>query len=435
MSSHSSLPRTRAPRSSFARGLAALSLFCLCGLLLALLWCERQPARQFQRGMQAVRARDWEGVNYAHLALSGAAGYETRDSLFRGALQVAQRQTEPALDELHFAAKNEETRAAAYELAGEALYVQQNFRAAEASFRRALALDPDLSAAHRQLAAAYYDVGLMGEALSHLQRLAELEPLDPRPHQVMGVIHMDFGNSSAAVEDFEESLRRGPSQVDRQEMLLELAQCQRQLHRYDDARRTLETSDESPEALALLADVWYRQGEREQARRCAQAALDRAADQRLALLVLGRIAFDERRFDEAVTSLHQAAKTAPKDADIRYSLATALRECGRAEDAAAEMRAADELYQKGTLAQTMLQQTAAEPYNAELRYRLGELADELGAPDIAQTWFQATLLLAPGHRQARAKLSGRLTSPRDAERPESFAGKRVPTAAPPAENP
>ncbi|HJT32419.1 MAG TPA: tetratricopeptide repeat protein [Pirellulales bacterium] len=428
-------PPLRGRRSPIGRQLLVLVGAALVGMLLALLWNEHQPARQFQRGMQAVRARDWEGVNYAHLALSGAAGYETRDSLFRGALQVAQRQPEPALEELHFAAKNEATRAAAYELAGEALYAQDNFRAAEASFRRALVLDPDLSAAHRQLAAAYYDVGLMGEALSHLQRLAELEPLDPRPHQVMGVIHMDFGNSSAAVEDFEESLRRGPSQVDRQEMLLELAQCQRQLHRYDDARRTLEACDESAETLALLADVWYRQGEREQARRCAQAALDRAADQRLALLVQGRIAFDERRFDEAVLSLDQAAKTAPTDADIRYSLATALRECGRAEDAAAEMRAADELYQKGTQAQSMLQQAAAEPYNAELRYRLGVLAEELGAPDIAQTWFQATLLLAPGHRQARAKLSGRPASPRDAERPESFASKRVPTAAPPAKNP
>jgi tetratricopeptide (TPR) repeat protein len=368
------------------------------------LWHEQAPAQQFSRAMNAFRSRDWERVQYDLLSLKTASGYESRSILFSAALRLQRREFGQALEELELAAAHPEIRATALTLAGEALYGQGKFRAAERAFRLALQVDKDEIEAHRWLAVAYYDIGLMTAALTHLQRVADLDPHDARPHRIMGVIHMDHGNPAAAVDDFEESIRREPEQPDRDDILLELAQCQRQLHRYDDARKTLSIVGVSANSLALLADIDYHQGRAEDAKKRAQAALKLAENQRLALLVLGKIAFDERNFADAVKTLTQAGRVAPKDYDIRYALSTSLRVVGRNAEAEAELRAAERLHDLEKRAEDLLQQAIAEPEDADVRYQLGTVAEQLGLDQLAETWFRAATLLAPDSQRARAKL-------------------------------
>lgn len=371
--------------------------------LAALAYADR-PEAHFSRGLAALRARDWERLDYEYRALAGTRGYEARCSLFAGALRLQESDFDGALNELAYAKGQRETAVDAWVLGGQALYAQGKLRPAEVALGRALTIDPDHVDAHRWLAIAYYDIGLMTEALSHFQKVADLEPGDARPHRIMGVVRMDHGNLSAAASDLEESLRRDPRQPDRQQILVELAQCQERLHRYEEALRTLNKCSESAESQALAASIRYGQARPDDAQRLATRALELDPEERLALLVLGKLAIDRRQADSALALLGRAAEAAPTDSDVRFSLAVALRASGQVERAQAEMDAAQKLKDLREQSDKLFQQTIKEPYNAELRYQLGLLAEQAALASVAETWFRAAVLLAPDHLLAQAKV-------------------------------
>ncbi|MGH7140003.1 MAG: tetratricopeptide repeat protein, partial [Pirellulales bacterium] len=262
----------------------------------------------------------------------------------------------------------------------------------------------DLIDAHRWLAIAYYDIGLMDETLRHLQRVAELDPRDPRPHRIMAVIHMDHGSNALAVEDFEESLGRDSRQLDRQEILEELSQAQIGLKRYEDALRTLDACEQTAKVLAMRADASYSLSNPADTRRLAQAALDSDSEQRLALLVMGKLALDDRRHEEAVKILSQAARVARADYDVQYTYYTALRAAGRTQDAEKQLAVTEELRQRHDEFNALVEDVVADPYNAQIRYHLGILAGQLDMPRIAQSWLKAAVALNPNHALARNEL-------------------------------
>lgn len=386
-------------------GKVFVSAVALSGVVaLAILGRNQAPRQRLGRALQAMDAADWERVQYEYIALKNVRGYESQTGLLAGALRLQAGELDLALDELEFAAVHAETRVRALVLAGEALYAKDNFHLAERTLRAAVMIDADCIEAHRWLATAYYDIGLMNEALSHFQRVADLDPSDPRPHRIMGVLRMDHGNPSSAADDLEESLRRDPHQIDADQIRLELAQCQERLHRFHDAQRTLDACGESAGKLALLASMRHAEGRADEAQRLARAALQLAAEQRLALLVLGKIAFDDRRFADAVEFLSQAAEAAPKDHDIRYTLAIALRAGGQTDDAKRELEAAEALRRLRERSEELFRSALAEPANADLRYELGLLAEEVDMFALAESWFRAAVMLAQDHPKARAKL-------------------------------
>lgn len=390
--------------ASTRRTVLAVVLAVACaGLLTALGWNER-PTRQFQRALAALQARDWERLQYREPTLARRSSFEPHHGLVAAALLLEEKQFKPALRTLRYALRHRDTRAIALVVAGQALYGQNRFRDAELNFKNALQLNPGLADAHRWLAIGYYDIGLMPEAAVQFQRVAELDPDDPRPHRILADIHMDLGAHAIAVENFQESLRRDPRQVDRQEILVELAQAQLWLKRLDDALQTLSQCDDTAEALAMRADCLYARGDSAEACRLAQRALKTEPDQRLALLVLGRLAFDVREYAQAVDLLSRAVKVAPNDYDLRYSLMTALRAAGRIQQAEEELSAAEKLRELRERFDDLVHQASAAPYDADIRYQLGVLADRLELTRAAGSWFKAAVALDPRHQLALKEL-------------------------------
>lgn len=401
------------PRKSCARGqrpaalgrwLLPLPLVAVTALGLAALAYADRPEAHFRRGLAALRVRDWERLGYEYRALAGARGYEARASLFAGALRLQESDFDGALNELAYAKGQQETAVDAWVLGGQALYAQGKLRPAEVAWGKALAIDPNHLDAHRWLAIAYYDIGLLSEAIDHFQKVADLDPNDPRPHRILGVMRMDYGNLAAAADDLEESLRRDARQPDREQILIELANVQDRLHRYEDAIRTLNECEESAESVALAASIRYAQGRPKDAERLAKRALEFDSQERLALLVLGKLAVDIRQPETALKLLEQATAAAPNDSDLRYSLGVALRAAGQPERAQAEMDAAQRLKEVRERSDELIRQTVHEPYNADLRYKLGVLAEEAGMANLADTWYRAALLLDPDHRLAHIKV-------------------------------
>ncbi|HVX12438.1 MAG TPA: tetratricopeptide repeat protein [Pirellulales bacterium] len=394
------LARRRPKNGRFA---AVLIGIVATGLLTGL-WFYGRPVHHVHAGLATLKSRDWERLQYELLALPHSSEYAKPSSLFSAALKLERREFVSAHRELRFAADDASLRPLAWLLAGEALYAQNRFREAEINFKRALELDPDLIDAHRWLAIAYYDIGLMHEAVVHLRRVAELDPSDARPHRVMAVIHMDLGSNAISVEDFEESFRRNPRQPDRADMLVELAGGQLSLKRYDDALQTLAACEETAEVMSMRADALYSLGDAAQAKRLAQRALAAEPQQRLSLYVLGKIALGDRHYEEAVDFFTRGAKIAPSDYDMQYMLVTALRAAGQTEEAEKRLELAEQLRLVREEFDSLLTRAIDEPYNADIRYQLGILADRLNMPHLAQSWLKAAVVLDPGHGLAQRAL-------------------------------
>jgi len=232
------------------------------------------PARLFQAGVEAFAQNDPDAVQTAAEALQGVEGYGPHAHVLEGMILLRRGRLFEAITQFGYGKDHPDTRVLAYALSGEALYKGRQFRDAERILSTAIRLDPSQTDAHRWLAALYYDIGAMGRALEQLRAVADQAPDDPRPHRLRGLIHKDFENYAEAVNDYRESLRRGPDQPDKNDVLVELAECLVKLRRHPEALETLGQCPRSAETLSLQAECQYAQGDaaRAQAARRSAAA-------------------------------------------------------------------------------------------------------------------------------------------------------------------
>jgi Flp pilus assembly protein TadD len=76
---------------------------------------------------------------------------------------------------------------------------------------------------------------------------------------------------------------------------------------------------------------------------------------------LGRVAFRQKSYEEALKHLLAATKLLPELSEPRYLLASTYRELGRAEEARREFQRHAELQKKGRDRELDLMQTALNP--------------------------------------------------------------------------
>jgi TolB-like protein/Tfp pilus assembly protein PilF len=79
-------------------------------------------------------------------------------------------------------------------------FLQWNWTLAEAAFRKAIALDPSYSPAHRLLGTVLSQSARHEEAIAHLRRSRELDPLYAMNHSQSALIAFQAGDYSAAVQ-------------------------------------------------------------------------------------------------------------------------------------------------------------------------------------------------------------------------------------------
>jgi tetratricopeptide (TPR) repeat protein len=248
-----------------------------------------RPERHFELGLQALEAHDLRRLRAEALALQGRSGFEPHARLLQGAWLLRVDKPRDALEELKDAVEHPQTRFQALVLAGEALCRVKQYRQAEQVLREALGIDPEHAAAHRWMAAIYYDLGAINDALHHLEKLGDLAQDDPRPYRLMGLIYKDLEEYSRAETAYQESLRRSRRQPDLQEILVELATVQVKLNRYEATLNTLSSCRPSPEVLTLRAECHLFLGRSAQAKELVDRALEEAHQHVPALLLQGAI--------------------------------------------------------------------------------------------------------------------------------------------------
>jgi tetratricopeptide (TPR) repeat protein len=399
----------------------------------------------FQNGLEAVRRNDWKAVQAAAQSLRAVDGYERHLALLEGILLKRDGRFSEALALLGHARRHPDTVAMAYRHSGEILYQTKQLGPAQRVLSAALTLDPDATDARRFLAATYFDTGAMDDAVKELETIVRQTPDDSRPHRLLALIYKDYENYAEAIEEYQISLELDPNQPDRQSLLVDLAESQLALRRFQEAAKTLDQCQPSARVLTAQAECCREEGHPAQAERLAREALGLESGHSNALQLLATLAKEAGDMESSVEYLTKAVDANPRDFRLRYKLGQAYQQLGRLDLAEKHLAVMGELRSLRRRFTDLHTEAITRPGDVEVRYQLGVVASQLGMPDIARHWFVVVLGMSPDHTGAREALasleaeravqnpSQRVEGPDSTGRMEDAVAPGVPVEPPAAE--
>ncbi|MEN3339085.1 MAG: hypothetical protein V7647_2761 [Acidobacteriota bacterium] len=266
-----------------------------------------------------------------------------------------------------------------------------------------LAIDPQSAEAHLLLGVAYRMRGspeLTGEARAELVQALAIKPELVPARVYLAQLYLDLGRAGAAREVLTTGLAQRP---DDPQLGALLAETERQLGHPDRAielaRQVLLRDESLAQAryylgLALL-DAKQRDAAIEELERVVRSGL-KVADANLAL---GAAYIEAGRLDDGIEVLRQGTTIDPLRADMRVTLARALRAKGLLDKAEAQLMLATPKPQSGG-PQFSQQQTGADFY-----FELGLLRRQQGRLQAAADAFKKVLDTQPDRDDAVRELA------------------------------
>lgn len=280
-----------------------------------------------------------------------------------------------------------------YVASGRNLLAQQRLPEAYASFREAVRLAPKEADGYRGLAAAAYDQGAVIEAVGHLERVAELDPTDGRPHRMIGHICADLDKREDAVASFRAALDRNLTPAAAAEVREELAA---QLLKLGDAEAALaqlpprpDVAGDSAQSLAVRTEATWTAAGPEAAAELVRQALGTRPDEPRLLSLLGRIEVDLGNYAEAIAPLEQAAALDQTELTTLQALATAHERLGQADAAQRARQQRTEVQEQLERLTSLSVDADAQPWNAAIREELAAICENLGKQRLAAMWRHA----------------------------------------------
>lgn len=268
----------------------------------------------------------------------------------------------------------------------EALNLSNRKLEAEQLLRTLLAEHPDDPTTHRWLAIVYFDLGAHDLAIPHLNRLAELDPLDFRPYRTLGEIYQEVKLDDQAIRALKEALNRNPPDEVRREASVRLAESLLRQNQFESALSYLPNNDQSVDALTIRGRCLLSLGKKTEARESLEKAIALDRESLPVLLLSADIHASEADAEAEIADLETASRLYPFEPAVHYQLAVAQRTAGRLEKAEQSMnefqRLTDLTVQLSEKSKALLSDSA----NADLRSELADICDQLGRRELAQSW-------------------------------------------------
>jgi tetratricopeptide (TPR) repeat protein len=316
------------------------------------------------------------------------SNYEAYAAILNAAIMNKEGHFQEALEELRPALRSDELRIPATVVEAEALHGLGDSLEGLRILNDLLIDNPDLIEAHRALAAIYVDLEAANVAKDHLLKIAELDQNDPRPFRILGQLRKEYDIFDRAIVCYQESLRRNPNQPDREQVLLELADCLIRVHDFDGAGAALEQGKPSLEHEALMAEYLFSLGRTAEAVKRVDLVLKENPNHVRGLLLRADLHLVEQENDEAAALQRRAAELNPFDYEIHRKYGTTLQRIGDGATAVAELARSDELKQlRGRFAE-LRDKALQPPYDAQLLRELSAVAEQFGRANSAKTWRQ-----------------------------------------------
>jgi tetratricopeptide (TPR) repeat protein len=272
---------------------------------------------------------------------------------------------------------------------GELLSEAGQLDAAQAQLARVVGASPGDLRARRALALVLAAQRAGTELTAELAEIVRLDPEDVEARLELGAAHASIGNVDAALDSYEEVLRRRPKNAVALKVAADLYRTKGEPARaaayYERLRRL---SPDDPRPVFLLATSYYEAGKLDAAERMFTDGARFPGMLGDAYSNLGAIAFRRGDVKQALWFLSRAAQRRPGKAGVRYNYALALTAAARFDDAQREVTAA----------------TMAAPTDPEIRFFSGVVALRMGRLAEAAAAFQETLRLDPNHADAKHNL-------------------------------
>lgn len=346
-----------------------------------------RPEVRFARGYAAAQAGDFvRAETYAEILKS--AGEFDRYRLLMAEISLRQKQPLKAIEYLRAIPPDSPlSTEAALMVARISIGLRRPHEAAQA-IAFVLQRNPDHVDAHRWLATIFYDQGDLLRTIPHLEKVAELDPNDARPHRLLGLIHRDLEKLEEAVAAYRESLRRNPHPPDEDELRVEMAVCLMRLYREAeaiDAVRGLNT----PAAAALRAEAMLALGQEVEAVELLDRELAKHPDYIGLLRLRGERYLHSGDAAKAIEMLERVVREAPHDLRSRTQLARAYHVAGRTADEEAQNREVKELLDLIQRVHDKNIEAMADPWDAATRRELADLCEKIHRPELARMWRRA----------------------------------------------
>lgn len=258
---------------------------------------------------------------------------------------------------------------------------------------RAVALAPDLAAAHTNLGNALLALGRAAEAKEAQRRALALAPEDPQVLANLGTAHLALREYREAAECYGAALARLPDHpglhVGRAKALIgagHLDQAE------DAARAAVRAAPEMLEARVLLGNVLLGRNDLAGAATEYGAVLEATPDDFDANTGLGVVLLRAGRAAQSEPYLRAALAARPESALALSNLGAALKAQGRAAEAVPLLRAAVE----------------RDPGLSDAHCNLGAALCDLNEPESAIAAFRAAAALSPRSPEPRMNLASAL---------------------------
>lgn len=296
-----------------------------------------------------------------------------------------------------------------YYIAGEMAFRQKNYAVAIDYLQTAIQLgdnlEPPCLPAYQLMASLHYDQGNMQHAMDAATRVSEIDPDNAQIYRFMGMIQQDYEQWEDAKTAYRTCLDKDPFADYRDDILIGLGQISLKLREYEEAQSYLQQAIATPQVLALRAESEFNLGNFDVALEQLDQALQANPQQRDAILLTGTIQVQDKKYNDAIAALLEGLEYHPKDDQLMYKLAEAYRGVGDSANAEKYISMSDELRQKRERFSKLNTDAIAEPTNVGMRLELGQLAEEIGRPELAVGWYQAVLQLEPMHEDAAQNLN------------------------------
>jgi len=311
--------------------------------------------------------------------------------VYKGQIQLRRNDAAGASASLHSALQNDPDNAVAHYQLGLALAQQNNENQAEAEWRDAVRIRPDLIDAQRALADLAVRRGDVDALLQIAQQIITSQSYSPEGYLLKGVAEIARQKYSDAEQDAQQAMQRAP---------------------------------QSPAPLVQMGNIQLAQKHYADAEKFYQQALDKDPSSTEGLSGLMNTDFVQKQVDKAIAAAHVQIAKSPNNANFYDLLGTALFN-GKKDFPGAEaaLRKAVELDKNNSdalekLGKVQVQEGASDkalalylqsikdnPRDVSFYILSGELYEAKKDWDNAKSMYQQALSIAPDHPLASNNLA------------------------------
>ena len=332
------------------------------------------------------------------------------DHMLRAQYTAARNQPDQALAELELVPDDHFMAAQARLLAGQIELRRNRVRFAETFFQAALAINPKVVQARRELIFIYGMQLRRRESSAQFLALSGLAPLSSESVFHWCLFRNNTWEPGEAVATLTRYVSADP--LDRWSRLA-LAENERRMGRHDTAESVLEClGPNDAAAVAIRARIAIDRQDLDRAERLLK---DAAGDDPALALLRGRLALSKRDPQDAWRHFRIAYSADPDDHETVIGLVRALELAGQS-DAAGPLR---QLARRLELLSTLVDRAAAPSARKDpaLLRELGAACAALHRDPEARAWYQLALMVDPFDAEAQRAIH-RLGEPRKAAPPD-----------------